>query len=331
MVTLNIFMATDTADDTTDRAGGTNPLAGAKQKWTALVSRHPRWWLAALLLAIVAVWVVSRQRPSVVTYATARNGALDLTIAASGKVDGDSSDLSFAGSGKIVEQYVREGDTIGAQQLLARINCTDTSGTDDVIQAPYDGYVVTVYRKTGEVVGPTTPVLRVARRGGVYVTAYLDSEDAAWVKPGDRFVCRAGGYLARAWPLQVESIGQEAVPREDVLGSARQVRARLKVLDDDFALPLGTAVDIDGDVKIADNVLQIPASAVVRQEARTFVWRVRRGQVEQVDVGLGPNNFRYVAITSGLNADDAVVLEGKTDLKPGQKVEAQPWEEPQAK
>jgi multidrug efflux pump subunit AcrA (membrane-fusion protein) len=321
-------MPADGPETTTVVASSGNPLSGALRRWTASVSRKPRWWLLGLVVVCIAAWLTLRQRPTPVTVAKARMGKLNLTIAASGKVDGESGDLGFIGSGKIVEEYVREGDAIKAQQLLARINRSDAPGTDDVIHAPYDGYVVNVYRKSGEVVGPSTPVMRVARREGTYVTAYLDSEDAAWVKPGDRFLCRAGGYLARAWPLQVENIGHEAVPREDVLGSARQVRARLRVLNDDFALPLGTAVDIDGEVQISENVLQIPAPAVVRQEARALVWRVQHGRAEEVPVTLGPNNFRYVAITSGLNEGEAVVLEGKTGLKPGQRVEPQPWEEP---
>lgn len=311
-------------------ASETIPLNEARKRWSRIASKYPRWWIAALLLGLVVFWFTVQQRPTAVTYATARRGPMTLTIAASGKVEGDASDLGFVGSGTIVEQYVKEGDRVGTNQLLARINLASTPGIDDVIRAPYDGTVVTVYRKIGEAVGPAMPVLRIVRSGGVYVTAYLDSEDAAWVAPGDRFVCRAGGYLARAWLLEVESVGREAVPREDVLGSARQVRAHLRVLNSDFALPIGTAVDIDGDVEIAKDVLQIPAPAIVRLDERTFVWRLVNGRVERREVELGPNNFRFVAITNGLADGDAVVLEGKTDLKAGQKVSATPWQEPQS-
>lgn len=299
------------------------------QGWKERVSHLPRWlWILLALVVLYFFWQFLQSRPQAVTYALARSGPLSLTIAASGEVDGDSSNLSFVGSGTIVEQYVREGDTIQPQQLLARINLTSVPGADDVIRAPYAGSVVEVYHKEGEAVGPGTPVLRVVRGSGLYITVFLDSEDAAWVRPGDRFVCRAGGYLARAWQLEVTSIGQEAVPREDVLGSARQVRAQMKVLDPGFALPLGTAVDVDGEVQIAAEVLQIPASAIVREAERTFVWRVVDGRVEQVSVSLGPNNFRQVAITGGLQAGDAVVVEGKTALEPGQEVSAVQWEEP---
>jgi multidrug efflux pump subunit AcrA (membrane-fusion protein) len=304
-------------------------LPGKAGRWNSFAAKYPRWWMAALLLGLGVLWLIARQRPPAVTYATARRGPMTLTIAASGKVEGDASDLGFVGSGTIVEELVKEGDHVESNQLLARINLTSTPGVDDVIQAPYAGTIVTVYRKIGETVGPGTPVLRIVRRGGVTVTAYLDSEDAAWVKPGDRFVCRAGGYLARAWPLEVESVGREAVPREDVLGSARQVRAPMRVLDAGFTLPVGTAVDIDGDVEIAGDVLQVPAPAIVREDERTFVWRLVNGHVERVEVKLGPNNFRYVAITDGLKAGDAVVLEGKTELKPGQKVSATAWQESQ--
>lgn len=300
------------------------PLRGI----TAGFKNRRNWFLAVVLLAVI-VWSFMGQRPVTVTYAVARQGPMKLAIAASGKVDGDASDLGFVSSGTIIEQYVDEGDTVKKGQLLARINRSDLIGSDDVLQAPFDGSVVAIYRKIGAAATPGTPILRVVRRGGVYVTAYLDSEDAAWVEPGARFECRAGGYLARAWPLRVESIGREAVPREDVAGSARQVRVQLSSLNPEFSLPIGTAVDVDGEVQIAADVLQIPAPAIVRDEARTFVWQIAKGKVRQKNVALGPNNFRYVAISSGLVVGDMVVLEGKTDLKSGQKVSAQPWEEPQ--
>lgn len=294
----------------------------------ALLYRARRYWPVVVVVGVLLMWSHFQQQLPAVTYATAHRAPLTLTVAASGKVDGDSSDLAFTGAGKIISLPVKEGDTIAAQQLLARLNLGGT-GVDDVIQAPYDGSVTNVYRRLGEVVNSGTPVLRVVRRGNLYVTAYLDSEDATWVKSGDQFLARAGGYLARGWNLRVQSIGAEAVPREDVIGSARQVRARLSVVDGDFSLPLGTAVDIDGTVEIAHSALQVPASAVVREDTRTFVWRVVDEKVQQVDVTLGPNNFRNVIIKSGLAEGDAVVIEGKTDLKIGQMVSATPWQEPQ--
>lgn len=289
-----------------------------------------RWWVltvsALFVVAAMALW----PRPVRVVYAQAREGPMKLAIAASGQVEGDSADLGFVGTGKIIEYFVQEGEAVQQGQLLARINRNDRPGTDDVMQAPYDGYVVAIYEKIGAVVGPTMPVLRVVQRGKVTVTAFIDSEDAAWIQVGDHFVCRAGGYLARAWPLRVQSIGHEAVPREDVAGSSRQVRVQMAVLDGDFALPPGTPVDIDGEVKIAVDALQIPASAVERREDRTFVWRLEGDHVKPVDVALGPNNFSYVVIKEGLEVGDKVVLEGKTDLQPGQKVNATLWEEPES-
>lgn len=304
-------------------------VAGAPQEWEPSRGKR-RWWLIVVPLVVLLVgWWIFQSRTPQVTYAEVRRGPMTLSVAASGKVDGDASDLGFTVNGTIIESRVHEGQAVEAQQLLARIDRSNFSGTDDVILAPYDGYVVAVYRKVGEVVGPGIPVLRVVRGGGVFVTAYVDSEDAAWIVPGDRFVCRAGGYLARAWALQVQGMGYEAVPREDVAGSARQVRIPMRVLDADFSLPIGTPVDVDGEVTIAKDALQIPASAVVRDEDRNFVWRLDQGHVERAEVKLGPNNFQNVVINSGLHVGDHIVVEGKTDLAAGEHVRAEPWEEPQ--
>lgn len=288
--------------------------------WQWLRARRRRWVTA--LVVVVALMAASRMRQRLpeVEVAAAVRGPLTLTIAASGKVESVASDLSFNDVGRIVEVYVHEGDRIHQEQPLARIEAgasLTATGPADVIRAPYDGWVVSIAQREGAVVQPGQAVLHVVRDGAVWVTGFIDSEDAAYLDEGDPFTCRAGGYLARPWRLKVSRIGHEAVPRDDVPGSARQVRIRFRPLEGDFALAVGTPVDLDGEVELVQDALLIPAPAVVRRDGRSLVWVCANRRVSERSIETGANNFRRIAVTRGLSAGEEVVVQGKTGLKDG--------------
>lgn len=311
--------------------GGQTEMAILKKLWA---TKRRRWATVVVVLVVLGAVSHGQNKKVEVEVAPAETGPLMLTIAASGKVDGPASDLSFNDSGKIVELYVEEGDPVQEGQTLARIEpglqFGQSGGALDVILSPYDGYVVTISRREGAVVNQGVPVLRVVRRGEMWVTAYIDAEDAVHLHDGQRFDCRAGGYLSRPWPLEVKSIGHEAVQREDVPGSARQVRVRLVPVGVGFGLPVGTPVDLDGEVPLLDHALLIPAAAVVREDGQAYVWVVEGERVRQVDIRIGDNNFREVVVLSGLTEGQQVVVSGKTDLKPDTLVKTKLLEERQS-
>ncbi|MBI2301479.1 MAG: HlyD family efflux transporter periplasmic adaptor subunit [Armatimonadetes bacterium] len=292
--------------------------------------RRNRWLLGLALVVGLLVLRSLRARIPEVEAAPAERGPLVLTIAASGKVDGVASDLAFDGTGTIAQLYVREGDQVSEGQPLARVESKIALGAvapgADVLQAPYDGWVVAVLQREGVVAQQGQPVLRVVKRGSAWVTAYIDSEDAAYLSPGDKFVCRAGGYLARPWAVVVEAVGHEAVQREDVPGSARQVRVRMRLAETGFGLCVGTPVDVDGDVKMIDDALLIPAAAVVREGPSEYVWRLDGLKIHKAEIRTGANNFRQVVVQSGLEAGNQVVVSGKAKLKEGAVVRLKPTE-----
>lgn len=281
-------------------------------------------------MLLMAGLVYRATRPPEVGVARAHAGALRYSLAASGVVEGDSADLGFQGSGRIVHLYAREGDAISRSQLLARQSplpaTPGTLGASDVIQAPYDGRVVTVYQREGAVVSPGQPVVRVISDGPPWVTAFIESEDAIHLSPGATLRCSTGGYLGQSWELRVVRVGGQAVERPDLPGSTRQVRVRCDVAAGAFPLPPGTEVDVDGDVTLSPHALLIPSAAVTRQGASDQVWRVRDGRISRTPVSIGANNFQDVQVTAGLSEGDLVVVqapsatEGLASLRDGQRV-----------
>jgi multidrug efflux pump subunit AcrA (membrane-fusion protein) len=74
-----------------------------------------------------------------------------------------------------------------------------------------------------------------------------------------------------------------------------------------------------------DEALVIPRPAVVRDEAGTHVYTVDRTDTTAVarkrDIVLGPSTGARVAVESGLQTGDEVVVVGQSNLAPGQPVE----------
>jgi len=291
--------------------------------------RHFKYYLvaAAVLLVLVGARTI-RNWSHEVAVAEAHIGSLNLQIAASGLVESESTDLAFVGGGRIVKLYVKEGDTVTESDLLARLapveaapNLVDIA---DVIKAPYDGHVVTIYQRAGSVVGPGQPVLRLVSSLSSWVVAFVESEDAVHLQRGQKLSCRAGGYLSQAWNLTVEEIGKEAVTRADLPGSAAQVRVRCSVDDPGFPLPPGTEVDVDGNILLAGHGVLVPTAAVVHEGSQDWVWTVEDNKVRRRPVEVGPNNFDLIQIRSGVRPTDLVVVNGKEGLEEGQRVTAQP-------
>lgn len=302
----------------------------AAQMKTRRRARWPRYaLLAVLLLALLAIRA-QRERQPEVEVAPARFDRLTLPLAASGLVEGRAADLGFKETGLLVRLYVSEGERVQRGQPLARIHpstalvpFTDSEG--EVIQAPEDGFVVVLYRHPGAVVNPGEPVLRLVQAGALWITAFVEAEDAVLLRSGQPLTCRAGGYLSPPLTMVVTSVGQEAVPRPDLPASSRQVRVRCAPKDLSFSLPPGTEVDVDGQIPLCGRALVIPANALVHRDGAEAVWVVRPGgTVTQRPVAVGPNNFALVALTRGLAEGETVVVEGKEGLREGQRVRTRP-------
>lgn len=300
------------------------------------ISRYRYLFLALLLIVAVLVIRAVRGRVPEVEVAQAGFGSLTLPIAASGLIEAEAADLGFKKTGRVISLYVKEGDHVKRGQLLARIFPSSslspaTDSTGETIQAPWDGYVVIVYRHPGAVINPGEAALRLVSSGSQWVTVFAEAEDAVHLQRGQKLLARAGGYLSQPEPIVVTEIGEEAVPRPDLPASSRQVRVRCKATSLSFALPPGTEVDVDGEIPLLSHGLLIPTNAVVHSGVSDFVWVMQPDRrVTRREVAIGPNNFDLIAITSGLQSGDRVVVNGKEQLREGRRVRVRPLPPPEA-
>ncbi|HRO13064.1 HlyD family efflux transporter periplasmic adaptor subunit [Amaricoccus sp.] len=61
------------------------------------------------------------------------------------------------------------------------------------LAAPADGQITDVFRRTGEIAGPTAPVMSLLPDGAFKVVAFVGEADVAGIAPGDRLEVRCDG------------------------------------------------------------------------------------------------------------------------------------------
>ena len=113
----------------------------------------------------------------------------------------------------------------------------------------------------------------------------------------------------------MRGVVQTITPKGDPI--ARSYRVRIG-LAEATPLMIGMTVEVNIVIRKHDDALLLPPSAI----SANRVWCVRNDRLEMRPVTIGANGSKQVEITSGLSADDLVVLHPDASLQVGRKVRA---------
>ena len=95
----------------------------------------------------------------------------------------------------------------------------------------------------------------------------------------------------------------------------------------DRRLKGGMFARVEVTVGTHHQALQIPIDAVSRLEDTQYIYVVREGNAQRVDVEIGARNNNLVEILKGLSGDEQVVVSGKDLVQNGMPVQTQPLPE----
>lgn len=198
---------------------------------------------------------------------------------------------------------VAQAQLAGTRATIGRLN----------VVAPTAGLILSRSVEVGQIVSPGTGALfRLADDGQMEMRAQLSQQDLASVHVGmTAQVTPVGsdtGFTGTVW--QVSPV----IDPQSRLGEVR------------IAVPYNQAMRPGGfaEARITAGTTtapELPQSAVLSDDKGNYVYIVNtKNIVERRDIKIGTVNDTGVAIASGLNGNEAVVLSAGPFLNPGQKI-----------
>jgi RND family efflux transporter MFP subunit len=210
------------------------------------------------------------------------------------------------------------------ERLRARLGELETMMEYAKIRAPFDGVVTERFVDPGALVQAATasndvsPVVTVQRLDKMRVVVAVPEREAAAVEPGKAATLTANALPTRQFAGTVSRCAGALDP------ATRTMRVEIDVPTPEAELKPGMYGSLTLTLAERDDALTVPASAVVAEKDRRFVYVVREGHAHKVPVTIGADDAIRVEVTSGLDADSAVVVSGLGALADGAAVRAEP-------
>ena len=189
------------------------------------------------------------------------------------------------------------------------------------LRAEFSGVVTATNVEIGQVVQPGQEVVRVVRPEEREAVVDVPDHFALGLHPGTGFVVTSEADPATPISGQV----REVAPQADQ--ATRTRRVRITLVEPPLNLRLGSIVKAAAKMNGAD--LEVPSSAVLERDGKTFVWLVdpTTNQVSMTEVKIGVRDAHSFQVVAGLASGARVVTAGVHSLSSNQVVkipEAQP-------
>lgn len=211
---------------------------------------------------------------------------------------------------------------VASAALLAANQSESPARAAVKVQAPTRGKVLRVVEESERVVVAGAPLVELSNPSMLEVVIELLSTDAVKVSPGAHvFIEEWGG--SEALEARVRMIEPSAFTKVSALGIEEQ---RVNVVADltTPAAALGDGYRVEGRITVwqADNVLQVPVSALFRQGESWCLFVVENGEASLRQVEVGQRTPFEIEIKSGLDEGAQLIIHPSNQIQEGLRIEA---------
>ena len=254
----------------------------------------------------------------------AAKGPIQDYIALSGDIiAGSTVDVYSDAAGKIAEVYVSVGQQVTRGQRIAAVDPSRPGMTFQwgYASAPISGTVVALPAQVGMTISQAVPLARIAGGSALEVKLFV----------AERFISKMAMNLPceitlDAWPGEVfRGSIRELAPTVDP--ASRTMEIRVNVYDSASKLKPGMFAKVRIITERKDNIVKLPASALVSRFGEHYVYIVEEDPenpeftlVRKRDVVPGILVDGVLEIQRGLDVDEEVVARGQTLLDDGVRV-----------
>lgn len=199
---------------------------------------------------------------------------------------------------------------IAARSTLARAQAEVDHRT---FKAPFAGRIGRTNYDVGAYVQPGDVVMTLRSTEVLYVDFHIPGSLVGRVRPGAVFTATIDGV-----GKPVEGVVSFIDP--EIKEVSRSIELRGEMPNGDGVLRPGMFARLVLTLAERSGALMIPEDALVYELTGRFVYRIRDGKAERVAVEVGAMNDGTAEILSGLSAGDAVVTDGRFEVRDGSPV-----------
>jgi multidrug efflux pump subunit AcrA (membrane-fusion protein) len=238
-------------------------------------------------------------------------------------VAGSTVDTYSDAAGKITRLYVSAGSVVRRGDPIALVDPSrpGMNYVESVVRAPIGGTVVSLPAQLGMTISQQVSLAKIAGGGGLEIRLYV----------AERFISRINlrqpcEISLDAWPGEIfRGSVSEIAPTVDP--ASRTMEIRVNVENRDAKLKAGMFAKVRLITEVKDNVVKVPAYALVERFGESFVFVIEpdydsgTGSVaRRKNVSPGILIDGVLEITEGLSPGDEIIVRGQTLLQDGAKV-----------
>jgi HlyD family secretion protein len=186
------------------------------------------------------------------------------------------------------------------------------------IRSPIDGFIADRSLYAGEMAAAGTPLLVVMDTSSVIAKAHISQKDALLLKVGDAAEMTVAGSDQKI-KARITVVSPATDPNSTTIEIWAQAANRGNHLHP------GTTVQLSITAQRIDNAILVPVSAVLKQPegAGLAVMVVNNNRAHLQPVQVGIENGDQVQVTSGLKADQQVIVNGAYGLPDNTQVKVE--------
>ncbi|MCL2761609.1 MAG: efflux RND transporter periplasmic adaptor subunit [Treponema sp.] len=236
-------------------------------------------------------------------------------------IAGSTVDVYSDAAGKVAEVYVAVGQRVNRGEQIAAVDPSRPGMTFrwGVATAPISGTVVALPAQIGMTISQAVPLARIAGGGALEIRLYV----------AERFISKMAMNLPceitlDAWPGEIfQGSISELAPTVDP--ASRTMEVRVNVSDAGSRLKPGMFAKAKIITEQKENIVKIPANAVINRFGERYVFAVDNSDpenpvVRKRTIVQGILIDGILEVNQGIEAHEEIVIRGMSLLEDGSRV-----------
>jgi len=208
---------------------------------------------------------------------------------------------------------VADANVKQAEAALATAEITLDKAT---IKAPITAVVSDRYVDEGDMVGPTTTLIKIVDIKTLKVLGGVGERYLPQLVPGETVVhVNTDAYPQDTFEGTVYRVGVAVDP------VTRTAKVEIRVPNPGMRLKPGMFARMTIVLQERENVVVVPDSALIREQDNVYVFVANAGNAHRREVKLGLLQSEYYEVLEGLSVGELVVTRGHRQIEDGQAVE----------